>query len=85
MQDCIRKNIEKGKTMGIYRSDIDTEIITKIHVSRIEQAPHSDLYTLEEYTSPGFAREVCIIHLRGLVNEKGQKLLEQHKTEINNN
>jgi AcrR family transcriptional regulator len=83
MQNCIYQNIELGKKTGIYRNNIDTNIITKLHLARIEQVPHTDIFTLEEYTSPDFAREVCRAHLKGLVSEKGQELLEQHINELN--
>jgi AcrR family transcriptional regulator len=82
MKDCISRNIELGKTTGLYRSEIDASIITKLHVARIEFAPHTEVFTLEEYTSPGFAREVCLAQLKSLVSEKGQEFLEKYKNEI---
>lgn len=82
LKEFIFRNIETGKNAGIYRTNLDTEILTKLHVARIEQAPHTDLFTLEEYTSPGFAREVCIAHLKSLVSEKGQELVEKYMNEI---
>jgi AcrR family transcriptional regulator len=77
------RNITEGKKNGIYRSDINTDVITKLHVSRIEQAPHSEIFSLEEYTSPGFTREMCLANLKGIVSEKGQALLEKHMNELN--
>jgi AcrR family transcriptional regulator len=82
MSTCINQNIIEGKKMGLYRADIDTEILTKLHVARIEQAPHTEIYSLEEYTSPGFAREVCFAHLKSLVSEKGQQLVDKHMNEL---
>jgi AcrR family transcriptional regulator len=82
MKSCISRNIELGKTSGLYRSEIDSDIITKLHVARIELAPHTEIFTIEEYTSPGFVMEVCIAHLNSLVNEKGLELVEKYKNEI---
>jgi AcrR family transcriptional regulator len=81
-RECIRSNITEGKKHGIYRNEIDIDVLTKLHVSRIEQAPYSEVYTIEEYTSPGFAREACMVHIKGLINEKGQILLNRHLQEL---
>lgn len=81
-RNCISTNISHGKNSGVYRSDIDIDIITKLHVSRIEQAPHSEVYSIEEFTSPGFARETCLVHIKGMISEKGQLLLNKHYKEF---
>lgn len=75
--DFIHSNLKRGKEEGLYRSDLDVDIISKIHVSRIYTTYESDLFTNEEKTSLKVFYEFFIYHIRGIASEKGILLLEQ--------
>jgi AcrR family transcriptional regulator len=77
MYDFVISNLRKGKEEGIYRSDLDEEIITKIHVSRIQNTFDSELLTNEEKTSFKVFYEFFVYHVRGIASEKGIKILEE--------
>ncbi len=77
MYDFVINNLRKGKEEGIYRSDLDEEIITKIHVSRIQNTFDSELLTNEEKTSFKVFYEFFVYHVRGIASEKGIKILEE--------
>lgn len=77
MFEFVLNNLRKGKKEGIYRSDLDEEIITKIHVSRIQNTFDSELLTNEEKTSFKVFYEFFIYHVRGIASEKGIKILEE--------
>jgi AcrR family transcriptional regulator len=73
----ILTNMKKGKEEGLYREDLDEDIITKIHVSRIMNTFDSDFLTNDEKTSPKVFNEFFVYHIRGIASEKGIKLLEE--------
>ncbi len=75
--EFIVNNMRKGKEEGLYRSDLDVEIISKIHVSRIQNTFDSDLLTNEEKTSLKVFYEFFVYHIRGIASEKGIQLLEE--------
>lgn len=77
MYDFVINNLRKGKKEGIYRSDLDEEIITKIHVSRIQNTFDSELLTNEEKTSFKVFYEFFVYHIRGIASDKGTKILEE--------
>lgn len=77
MYNFVLSNLRKGKEEGLYRSDIDEEIITKIHVSRIQNTFDSELLTNEEKTSFKVFYEFFVYHIRGIASEQGIKLLEE--------
>lgn len=77
MYNFIKYNLQKGKDEGLYRSDLDVEIIAKIHVSRIQNTFDSDLFSNEEKTSFKVFFEFFVYHIRGIASEKGIKLLEE--------
>ena len=85
MYNTICYNIKKGKEEGLYRKDLNEEIIAKLHLSRIERIPDNSIFTIDEYISPKFFYEIFIYHIRGIANEKGLNILEKSlkKLEIN--
>lgn len=77
MYDFVLSNLRKGKEEGLYRSDIDEEIITKIHVSRIQNTFDSEMLTNEEKTSHKVFYEFFVYHVRGIASAKGITILEE--------
>lgn len=76
MHTNIINNIRKGKEEGFYRSDLDEDIISKLHISRIENILDSDFFSVEEYTSSKFFQEIFVYHIRGIANQNGIDFLE---------
>ncbi|MCB8964400.1 MAG: TetR/AcrR family transcriptional regulator [Bacteroidales bacterium] len=72
----IAQNVRQGKLEGIYRQDLDENIIAKLHLSRIENTIDNDFFSIEEFTSNAFFQEIFIYHIRGIANEKGIEFLE---------
>ncbi len=78
MMDSVLKNLKRGKKEGLYRKDLDEEIITKMHIARIESIMSSGLFSFEEIISPLFFSEAFKYHLFGIVSEKGRKILNKN-------
>jgi AcrR family transcriptional regulator len=76
MHSNIINNIRKGKEEGLYRNDLDENIIAKLQISRIENIIDSDFFSVEEFTSDKFFQEIFVYHIRGIANEKGIDFLE---------
>ena len=83
MRDAILENIRKGKKEGLYRKELQEEIIVKLQVSRIESLYEDQLFTIEDFTSGKIFREFFIYHIRGIANEKGVAYLEEHLNKLN--
>jgi len=82
MFDSMMDNILKGKKEGLYRKEINEEIISKLYVSRVEKVFHEDVQTISDFTSEDFISEVFIYHIRGIANKKGIAFLEANKNEL---
>lgn len=78
----IQNNIIIGKKEGVYRKELNAEMISKLHLSRIEQIPNSKIFTLEEFTSPAFVKEICLYHMYGIINKAGKQELEKYINKI---
>lgn len=82
MLQSMMKNIKKGKKEGLYRSDLDEKIISKLYVTRFENAFHDDAQTINDFTSEEFISEVFIYHIRGIANKTGIQFLEANKKSL---
>jgi len=82
MFDSMIENIKKGKKEGLYRTDLNGEIISKLYVTRFENAFHDDTQTININTSEEFISEVFIYHIRGIANKKGIQFLEAKRKSL---
>ncbi|HBF87458.1 MAG TPA: hypothetical protein DDX39_02360 [Bacteroidales bacterium] len=85
IHNAILANLKKGKIEGIYRKEMDEVIIAKLHVSRIDSLIENKYFTINEFTSPQFTKEIFTYHIRGIANEKGIKIFEDLLKNENHN
>lgn len=77
MYGSIRNNLIKGKKEGLYRKDLDEDIISKLHMARLESTYSSGSFTISELSSEKVMKEIFFYHLHGIASEKGLKLLKR--------
>jgi AcrR family transcriptional regulator len=78
-------NLKKGKEQGLYREDLNEEIIAKLYLSRSENIHLDDIFTIEEFTSIKLFIELLKYHIRGIATGKGISVLEKKIKELENN
>ena len=83
ISDFFRGNIAKGISEGLYRPELNGEIIAKLHVSRIEGVIDGDVLTVEEFTSGKWIKELLSYHIRGLATPKGIEYFESKLNDYN--
>ena len=81
----IFQNMKKGMAEGLYRDDIDAEIISKLYISRVESIHLNDLFTVEEFTSLRLFIELLNYHIRGIATGKGITVLNKKLKELETN
>ena len=77
MYEAIRLNLEKGVREGLYRKTMNIELISKIHLTRLEYRHSSDPYVLSDLNSEELMREIFVYHLHGIASETGLKELDK--------
>jgi AcrR family transcriptional regulator len=75
--ESVLRNLKKGISEGLYRKEINAEIIAKLYISRIEQSYEENIFSIEEVTSIEVFNEILIYHLHGICNENGLKILKE--------
>jgi AcrR family transcriptional regulator len=82
MYEYILLNLKKGVKEGLYREEMNKEIIAKLYLSRIEDSHINELFTKEEFASLRLFVEILTYHVRGIATEKGILVLENKIKEI---
>lgn len=75
-------NLKRGKKDGLYRDEMDEEIIAKLYLSRVEGIHLNDLITVDEFTSIKNFNELLTYHVRGIATKKGIIVLEKKIQEL---
>jgi hypothetical protein len=75
MYEAMLANIRQVKKEGIYRDELDEEIIAKLHLLRMENLQSTELFSEEEIQSPKFFREIFVYHIHGLATSRGLEIL----------
>jgi len=82
MYNYILLNLKKGKEEGLYREDMNEDVIAKLHLSRSESIHFDELFTIEEFTSVKLFVELLSYHVRGIATLKGIEVLENKLKQI---
>lgn len=70
-------NIEKGKEEGLFRDDLNAEVIGRVYVSSIDTLFNTDIFPWPKFTFQEVYSEVIRYHIKGLVNDNGLEYLRQ--------
>lgn len=85
----IFENLKKGIKEGLYRRELNKEVIAKLYLWRSENVHFDELFTLEEFTSVKLFVELLTYHVRGIATEKGiielEKKIKDLETDTINN
>ena len=75
--NIMKNNLNKGVEQGIYRKEIDVDIIAKLMISRTDALVNDELFPLTRYDFRKLLKENRIYHIRGIATLKGINYLEQ--------
>ncbi len=78
MFESTYRNLNKGKKEGLYRKELNSKIIARLHVLRVETLFETELFSIEEITSFKVFHEIFLYHLYGILNPAGLKFFEEN-------
>lgn len=79
--NMISSNIERGKKEEVYRSEVDTEVITRYRVYTLMMAFNSDVFPTNRTQLLHIEQQLQEHFLYGLATSKGQKLIQKYKNQ----
>lgn len=78
MYDMLFSNMNKGKKEGLYRKELNSNIIARLHVFKFENMFDNEIFTLEELVSVKVFNEVFVYHMQGIMNATGRSFFENN-------
>lgn len=79
----MQENMERGKQEGIYRSDLNSDIISRIYISTVELFADDELFPAESFPRSDLHLQMISYHLHGIISDKGKSLLSNFVKNIN--
>jgi TetR/AcrR family transcriptional regulator, cholesterol catabolism regulator len=83
LHDATTENLRRGFEEGLYRKDIQKDIVAKSRVESAFLVFNIDLFPHSRYSMSEVNFELALLFLHGVANEKGKQLIEQYTTERN--
>ncbi|MGA2824267.1 MAG: helix-turn-helix domain-containing protein [Bacteroidales bacterium] len=78
MYNTMYINMNKGKKEGLYRKELNSKIIARLHVFKVENMFDNDIFTMEELISVKVFNEVFVYHMQGIMSENGRTFFEKN-------
>jgi AcrR family transcriptional regulator len=79
----VKENLIIGIKEGLYRSDLNPDVIARLYVSRFRGGMDPDMFPNVQHTFATFFKEMLTYHIRGIASAKGlvvfEKIFKEHK------
>lgn len=79
MTQLVVQNIEKGKSEGLYRSDINTKIMARFRLEQVEMAMNPSIFPADKYNHTEVQIQLLDHFMHGICTLKGHKLINKYK------
>ncbi len=76
---CVSTNLRKGVAEGLYREDLDVEVITRLYLARIDSTWDGRVFPPEQFSLPDVLWKHLEYHIRGIASPKGIQYLMKKK------
>jgi len=81
--DQMFRNIEKGISQGIYRSDLSVELVTRLYIRRLIDIHNPEFFPAEKFSFQTLFDVMFDNFIRGIANPSGIEYYEKQKQQVN--
>lgn len=74
---CVSSNLKKGVKEGLYRDDLDIEVITRLYIARMDATWDGHVFPPEQFNVSDVLWKHFEYHIRGIASRKGIDYLEK--------
>jgi TetR/AcrR family transcriptional regulator, cholesterol catabolism regulator len=78
MYHMLKSNIERGMNEGIYREDLDVDILTRYRIHSILLAFDPEVFPGNRHNIIYIERQLLEVFLNGIATSKGHKLIQKY-------
>ncbi len=79
MHVYISRNFDEGVRQGVYRRDLNIDLIAHLYTKRLEDVHTSDTFFEADFSSEKLFETMFEHHIRGIANAEGVKYFEERK------
>ncbi len=79
--EIMKSNIERGKKEGLYREEINAELICKVRIETIMLAFNEEIFPKHQYSLVYIQQQLMEYFLYAMVTPKGYKLITKYQKE----
>lgn len=83
--NAIKANLEKGIKEGLYRQDLNKDIVAHLYFQKIEEFHNLSIQESEDFSYAKIFEVMFENHIRGISNLNGIKYFEKQKEKLNFN
>ena len=83
--DLMKKNVERGIEEGLYRPEINAELIAKVRLETIVLAFNEEIFPKKKYSLLYIQEEMMVYFLFAMATPKGYKLITKYQKERSEN
>lgn len=73
----LKANLERGIQEGLYRDDLNVDIIAKLYVGKTLIVVDEEVFPLKEYNRENLYKEYINYHIHGVASPKGLEVLHR--------
>ena len=77
MQGCVVDNFKRGLELGLYRTNINIDFVSRIYFLGITGTKDENLFPSELFTKKELMDSFLEYHLRGIITKEGLNTLNQ--------
>ncbi len=77
INECITGNLQKGIDQGLYRNEIDINLIKRLYFNGIMGIKNVELFPTNEFSSTYLMNSYLEYHIRAIATIKGIKILNK--------
>lgn len=77
VEKMISENLKKGIQSGLYREEMNIEVVARIYINLIEMIMDDAVFPKVKYTFKELHHEMIIYHIHGISTPKGIKYLNE--------
>lgn len=78
MHHQVAENIRQGIAQGLYRNELNADLIATLYIQKLEQIAEPDSRIEAVYSFKKIYKVMIESHIRGIANKKGIKYFEKH-------
>ena len=73
----MRELLERGKQEGLFRSDVDTKLVSRIFYEQINLIHSKEAFPVDEFPRKELFENMFLNFARGISTPKGMEVLEE--------